>query len=93
MSRSIWKKSAFSPFLLKCLKNTLLKKKIKKKIFFARSSNIPSLFNKINLNIYNGNIFNKVLISEVMQKKKFGEFSISRKPFFFPKKKIKDKKR
>jgi len=49
------------------------------------------LFEDMTFYIYNGKMFNSFTVDYLTQNKKFGEFSTTRKPFFFSKKKKKDK--
>lgn len=90
MARSQYKNNYYSKSLWK----TILKKKLNKvvwnRLIFNRASSIPNILSKDKYFIYNGNIFNKVNISSTLGSKKFGEFSVSKKPFFYPKK---DKKK
>lgn len=58
----------------------------KKKVILSRCSAIPTLFEDDDYYIYNGKIFNSLTINSLLENKKFGEFSITRKPFFFSKK-------
>jgi ribosomal protein S19 len=58
----------------------------KKKVILSRGSSIPTLFEDDDYYIYNGKIFNSLTINPLLENKKFGEFSITRKPFFFSKK-------
>lgn len=46
----------------------------------------------LRVNIYKGNIFKKIFVTKQLIGYKFGEFSFSRKPFFYPKKDVKKKK-
>ena len=80
MSRSKWK----GPFV----SNNLLSKTIKnKKEIITKSRNstiLPSFLGK-SFKIYNGKIFHKILITEKMIGYKLGEFSPTRKKFFYKK--------
>ena len=67
-----------------------LNKNVKARIIFNRSSSIPRYLNNTRLYLYNGNNLNKVRVNTTLGGKKFGEFSVTRKPFFYPKK---DKKK
>jgi ribosomal protein S19 len=73
------------------IKQNFSKKVLKKNKFF-RSSSIPSCFISLRLGLYKGNYFKKIFITKQMVSFKFGEFSFSRKPFFYPKKDIKKKR-
>ncbi len=86
MSRSSWKHFFFHHAVIKKIKITLLKKLVLGRLVFTRSSNIPILFEGSQYFIYNGSIYNRIKINDYFLNKKFGEFSITKKPFFFPKK-------
>lgn len=91
MSRSKWKFSFFDKAIWKNIFKIKLKKKINifKKIY-SRSSSIPKIFVNSNVSIHKGKVFKKLNISKFLIGYKFGEFSFSRKPFFYP---IKTKKK
>jgi ribosomal protein S19 len=96
MARSKWKNKFFSLSLWKNIIN--IKQNFLKKVFFKnkfyRSSSIPKCFCSYFVNIHKGNIYKRMLINKNVIGFKFGEFSFSRKPFFYPKKdKKKSKKR
>lgn len=80
MSRSKWK----GPFV----SNNLLSKTIKNiKEITTKSRNstiLPSFLGK-SFKVYNGKIFHKILITEKMIGYKLGEFSPTRKKFFYKK--------
>ena len=80
MSRSKWK----GPFVSNSLLNKTIKNK-KEIITKSRNSTIlPSFLGK-SFKIYNGKIFHKILITEKMIGYKLGEFSPTRKKFFYKK--------
>jgi ribosomal protein S19 len=93
MSRSSWKRTYFTQQTLKGLKKIHLNQKFRNRLIFESSSQIPKLFTRINFLVYNGSVLNRIKVSQALVNKKFGELSITRKPFFFPKKKTKGKKR
>jgi len=81
MSRSKWK----SPFVDYNVLNEV-KSKIKKEIQTkSRNSTILPSFVGKSFKIYNGKIFHKILITEKMIGYKLGEFSPTRKQFFYKK--------
>ncbi len=94
MARSKWKNKFFTFDVWKNImlikQNNL--KKISKKNKFFRSSSIPNCFMSLRLNIYKGNVFKKIFVTKQLIGYKFGEFSFSRKPFFYPKKDVKKKR-
>lgn len=90
MARSNYKNNYYSKLIWKAILKKKLNKTIWNRLIFTRSSFIPQSLSNHKYFIYNGNIFNKVNVSSLMTTKKFGEFSITKKPFFYPKK---DKKK
>lgn len=95
MARAKWKNKFFSFDLWRNiirLKQNILKKLFFKKKFY-RSSSIPKCFTNYHIRIYKGNNSKKLLITKNIIGFKFGEFSFTRKPFFFPKKIIKKNKK
>ena len=80
MSRSLWK----GPFIDKNLIHQLRSKKKKLKTK-SRNSNITPLFVGKIIEVHNGKIFHKVTIIEEMVGHKLGEFSPTRKTFFYKK--------
>ena len=82
MSRSKWK----GPFVSNNLLSKTIKNKNKKEIITkSRNSTIlPSFLGK-SFKIHNGKIFHKILITEKMIGYKLGEFSPTRKKFFYKK--------
>jgi ribosomal protein S19 len=59
---------------------------------FSRSSNVPVSLEGEHFFVYNGKRFKCVNVSCIFLRRKMGELVITRKPFFFPKKKIKKKR-
>jgi ribosomal protein S19 len=95
MARAKWKNKFFSFDLWRSitrLKQNFLKKLFRKKKFY-RSSSIPKCFLNNYINIHKGKIYKKLLINKNIIGLKFGEFALSKKPFFFPKKIIKKSKK
>ena len=94
MARSKWKNRFFTFDVWKniiLVKQNILKKVSKKNKFF-RSSSIPNCFTHLRINLHKGNIFKKIFVTKQLVGYKFGEFSFSRKPFFYPKKDVKKKR-
>ncbi len=94
MARSKWKNRFFTFDVWKniiLVKQNILKKVSKKNKFF-RSSSIPNCFTSLRINLHKGNIFKKIFVTKQLVGYKFGEFSFSRKPFFYPKKDVKKKR-
>ena len=58
-----------------------------KKVFFDRSSTIPSCFYNHSIRIHKGRRYRRLLVHKYVVGYKFGEFSFSRKPYHFPLKK------
>ena len=88
MSKSVWK---FNYLCGNTYKNIFFNKFKNHKILkiFSRSSTVPKIFLKKNIQLYKGNIFTKILFTKFNTGYKVGEFNITRKPFSFPKKKKK----
>lgn len=91
MARSSWKynyisKSIFKKIFFKKLFN----QKLKKFPIMTRNSIIPNELLNTNVGIHNGMTFIYLYVTKFMLGKKFGEFSFTRKSFFFP---LKDKKK
>jgi ribosomal protein S19 len=59
------------------------------KVIYERSSTIPKCFKYVTYRIHKGNDFRKLIVSKYHIGFKFGEFSFTRKPFYFPLKKKK----
>lgn len=86
MGRSKWK----GPYIDKSLifvneNNSISNKKIS--VIFSRNSVILPIHVGFLFNIHNGKKFLKLKVSEEMVGHKFGEFSVTRVPFSFKKKK------
>jgi len=82
MSRSLWK----GPFVNKNLMYKLrFEKKFKILRTKSRNSSITPLFVGKIIEVHNGKIFHKVTITEEMVGHKLGEFSPTRKTFFYKK--------
>ena len=88
MARSSWKFNYINSSIYKNIFKSKFKQ-IKYFNVFSRNSNIPKSFIKKTIQIYKGNIFNKILLNKYNTSYKFGEFSFTRKPFNFPQKKSK----
>lgn len=92
MARSKWKSFFISKDIWRFLyfkkSNSFLKKK--NKITFSRNSVLPSGLLNDYIIIHKGNIFKKLHVTKYFIGHKLGEFSFTRKPFYFP---IKDKKK
>lgn len=90
MARSRWKLSYVNN---KIIRNSLKKKKqnVRSKILylFDRSSQVPASFNNFFFFIHKGNSFKKIIFKKYFFGRKLGEFSFTKKPFFFPLKKKK----
>lgn len=91
MTRSNFKKSYYHPSLIKKIFKFKLNKLIKGRLLFTRGSCTPtSLLNYNQYLVHNGQMFSKINGSFELKYRKLGEFSITRRPFFYPKK---DKKK
>lgn len=90
MARSQYKNNYYSKVIWKSILKKKLNKTIWSRLIFSRSSYIPKVLSNNKYFIYNGNIFNKLQLNSLIAAKKFGEFSVTKKPFFYPKK---DKKK
>ena len=93
MSRSSWKNLFFSLSILKKMSLKARDKAINRRSVFARNSNTPTFLKNEPFFVYNGKRFKCVNVYPTLLRKKMGEFVITRKPFHFPKKKEKKKKR
>lgn len=92
MARPKWKLKYFSKALIRKLFLIKIFKIKSRKVLLSRSSTIPlSLLGKTWF-IHSGLKFNKIKITKFMIGFKFGEFSFTRKSFFFPKKELKKTK-
>ena len=90
MARSTYKNDYYTKDIWKKIIKKKLNKVIWSKLIFNRKSNIPKILKNSKYFVYNGNIYSKLKLCETISNKKFGEFSMTRKPFFYPKK---DKKK
>lgn len=63
-----------------------------KRVFYDRSSTIPSCFVGHVVAVHKGHKRRRLLIHKYNVGYKFGEFSFTRKPFFFPVRKKKGRK-
>lgn len=63
------------------------------KVFYTRGSIIPKIFLNNYIAIYKGNMFKKLYVTKFNIGFKSGEFSFTRKPFYFPTKEKKKNKR
>jgi len=92
MARSKWKSFFFSKDIWRFIyfkKSNFLKKK-KNKLTFSRHTNIPKELLGTYIIVHKGNIFKKLNVTKYCIGFKLGEFSFTRKPFYYP---IKDKKK
>lgn len=92
MARPLWKLKYLSKSLIRKLFLFKISKIKARKIILFRSSTIPLSFLGKVWFIHNGLKFNKIKITNFMVGYKFGEFSFTRKSFFFPKKDTKKEK-
>jgi len=90
MARSQYKNIYYIRGVWQNLLKKKLNKKLSNKVIMGRQSTIPKILTGSKYFIYNGNTYNKVKLLSPMGGKKFGEFSVSKKPFYYPKK---DKKK
>jgi len=93
MSRSSWKNLFFSLNILKKMSLKARDKAINGRSVFSRSSNTPTFLKNEPFFVYNGKRFKCVNVYPTLLRKKIGEFAMTRKPFHFPKKKRKKKKK
>ncbi len=66
--------------------------KIMRRVFYDRASTIPSCFVGCIVAVHKGNKRRRLLVHKYNVGYKFGEFSFTRKPFFFPFRKKKGRK-
>lgn len=91
MARVTWKYSYFSKSIFKkILINKLFNSNLKKFPIMSRCSSIPSSLLNSKVGIHNGMNFVFIYVTKFMIGRKFGEFSFTRKNFFFP---LKEKKK
>lgn len=91
MARSRWKLKYFSKSIWRKIVIIHKNKKLRKRVTFDRSSNVPLCFVDRNCRVHKGRRGRTVKITFLMIGKKFGEFSFTRKPYHFPSKKHKKK--
>lgn len=61
--------------------------------YLKRSTNIPNCLHKFIIRVESGLYNKKKILSKLMLTMKGGQFSFTRKPYFYPFKKIKNKRR
>ena len=90
MARSRWKLSYVNYKLVRVLlKKKKQKNKSKVLYVFDRSTTTPQNFVNSFFFIHKGNSFKKITFKKYFFGRKLGEFSFTKKPFFFPLKKKK----
>ncbi len=87
MSRSAWKSYIFSKNIRKNLTIDIFVKRKSFSYFLYRYEPILPYFSNFNFKIHSGKKIKKIRSNEFLICKKAGEFSFSRKPYFFPIKK------
>jgi len=92
MARARWKLSYFSAGIWRKIKFLKKNNYVKRRIFYDRSSTIPSCFYFNIIRVHKGKRYRRLLSTRYIVGKKFGEFSFTRKPYHFPPKKSKKKK-
>ena len=92
MARSRWKLEYFSNSVWRKIVALKKNKRIRRRVFYDRSSTIPDCFFSYQFKVHKGRRFRKLLINYYIVGKKFGEFSFTRKPFHHPVKRSKKKK-
>lgn len=91
MARSVWKYRYFAKSIFKkILISKLFNYNLKKFPIMSRHSIIPTYLLNSKVGIHNGMTFVYIKITKFMIGRKFGEFSFTRKNFFFP---LKEKKK
>lgn len=94
MARSRWKLNYFSNSIWRKITRIYKVNKFrKKKICYDRSSVIPRIFCNLSMRIHKGKRFRPLVINRYMVGYKIGEFSFTRKPFHYPVRKKKGKKK
>lgn len=58
-------------------------KRLRRKVIYTRSSYIPKAFSFLNLKLFKGNLKLRLFFKKKLTGCRFGEFSFTRKPFFF----------
>lgn len=91
MARSRWKLSYFSRSIWRKIVSVKKNKKLRKRVIFDRSSSVPSCFYFKYFRVHKGRRSRSLFINNLIVGKKFGEFSFTRKPFYFPSKRTKKK--
>ena len=86
MARPLWKFNYLHGNVIKYIFLKKFKKK-KKKPLYNSSSIVTKTFYKDVLQIYKGNSFVRVAVTKYTVGYKLGEFTLTRKPFSFPRKK------
>lgn len=89
MSRSVWKGFFFCKNIKKKTIDLLLQKKKNISFFFFRNSTFLDKQHTFNFKVHNGKCLKKQTNISLICSKKAGEFSFTRKPYFFPIKKKK----
>ena len=92
MARSRWKLKYFSNSIWRKIVNLKKNKRLRRRVLYDRASSIPDCFFAATVKIHKGKRIRKLLIESYVIGKKFGEFSFTRKPFYFPAKRSKKKK-
>jgi len=92
MARSRWKLKYFSRSVWRKIIGLKKNKKLKRRGFYDRSSTIPECFFSYIIRIHKGRKVRKLVIDNLNVGKKFGKFSFTKKPFYFPPKRSKKKK-
>lgn len=91
MARVTWKHSFFSKSIFKKILITkLFNYNLKKFPIMSRCSAIPHALLNSKIGVHNGMHFVFIHVTKFMIGRKFGEFSFTRKNFFFP---LKEKKK
>jgi len=97
VARSVWKNKFFTKSVWSTILDIHYKKSLKKlkKLIYSRNSSIPYCFINTRVYVHKGNSSKKLTINRNVVGYKFGEFSFTKKPFYYPKKdpKKKTKKR
>jgi len=83
MAKINWKLNKISSSNYKKLLLLKVDRKLsgKHKIIFKKSDNIIKDFNNLNLLIYKGCFYRKLMVTKFINNYKFGEFAFTRKPF------------
>jgi ribosomal protein S19 len=89
LSRSSWKGTFVCRQTRKNLIKIILLKKKYYTFFFYRNTTLISYFKRYSLKVHTGKKLKKNYITKLHSLRKVGEFSFTRKPFFYPLKKKK----